>query len=364
MQPLQQVATWPRPWQDAWQDALYGPAGFYRHQAPAQHFATSAQGIPGGDRILAEAVVALARRHGCSRVVEVAAGRGELLVQLRRLAPDLRLTGLDVVPAPAGLPVQEWIRSPGGAALPEELIDLEDTLLLAHEWLDVLPCPVVERDLDHGGPGVWRTVLVDVDGTESLGDPLVDLTGHSPDSGDVATRADVAWLAAHVGPGVRRAEIGRPRDRAWADLVSRVRSGVVVAVDYGHEAHTRPLHGSLTGFRGGQQVDPVPDGSCDLTAHVAMDSLLAATPSGQAGGDPESEPAIMLTQREALTDLLTTSASVGGLDDSHPGSLVPHELARTDPTAYLTRLARRAAWQTLTAPGGLGDFRWVLAARR
>ena len=46
-----------------------------------------------------------------------------------------------------------------------------------------------------------------------------------------------------------------------------------LAVDYGHVAADRPGGGTLTGYADGGQVAPVPDGSCDLTAHVAMDSL-------------------------------------------------------------------------------------------
>ena len=149
-----------RPWEQAWQDALYGPRGFYRHHAPGDHFATSVQGLPGGGQILAEAVLALARRHGCGRVVDVGAGRGELLGRLRDLDPDLHLTGVDVVPAPPGFGVDRWLVSPGGAALPDGLTDLEDTLVVAHEWLDVVPCPVVERDA--ADPERWRSVLVGV----------------------------------------------------------------------------------------------------------------------------------------------------------------------------------------------------------
>ena len=42
-----------RPWEQAWQDALYGPRGFYRRHAPADHFATSTQGFPGGGEVVA-----------------------------------------------------------------------------------------------------------------------------------------------------------------------------------------------------------------------------------------------------------------------------------------------------------------------
>ncbi len=317
-------------WEPAWQEALYGPGGFYRASAPAAHFATSAQGIPGGGELLAAAVVALAHRHGCRRVVDVGCGRGELLTQVRRLDPSLHLTGVDVVARPAGLDVDAWLVSPGGAALPDGLRDLPETLVVAHEWLDVVPCPVVARD----GTGVWRSLAVAADGTEHLG-PVV--------RGD-----DLAWVRRWLDddgddlPG-RRGEVGLPREAALADLLGRVRSGLVVVVDYGHTEDDRPPHGTLTGFRGGREVAPVPDGSCDVTAHVAVDALLASLCTGRTGG-----PSRLVRQRDLLRELL-----------GDPGPPVPHALARSDPPAYLGGLARRAALTTLTG-GALGDFWWLL----
>src|SRR5205085_5473166 len=89
--------------------------------------------------------------------------------------------------------------------------------------------------------------------------------------------ADAAWLGRgwpldDAPPGAR-AEIGAPRDAAWAGAVATVRRGLAMAVDYGHVAGERPLLGTLTGFRDGREVPPVPDGSCDITAAVALDSL-------------------------------------------------------------------------------------------
>ena len=323
-----QHATGALPWALAWQEALYGPHGFYRHQAPSGHFATSAQGLPGAGRLLAEAVLALAHRHGCSRIVDVGAGRGELLGHLRNLAPDLHLTGVDVVERPAGLDVERWLVSPGGTGLPADLVDLQDTLVLAHEWLDVVPCPVVQRAADDDSEGLprWREVDVTADGSEHPGAPL--------------TGADLEWARAWLGPGVGRAEIGAPRDRALAALLDRVRSGLVVVVDYGHTAADRPRHGTLTGFRSGREVRPVPDGSCDLTAHVAFDALAQVA--------------------RAQTQLTTQTALLRELLGD-PGVPVPHHLATTEPGAYLDAVARRAALTALTAPDGLGDFHWLLA---
>lgn len=308
-----------RRWDEAWQEALYGPGGFYRRAAPAEHFATSAQGLGATGALLAEALLLLAERHGLTRIVEIAAGRGELLTALAAMSPDTELVGVDIVDRPEPLPPEvSWIRSPGGAPLPDELTGLTDTLLVAHEWLDVVPCPVAAR----GPDGTWHAVLVAPDGSEQPGPPVAG--------------PDLDWLRGHLPAEVDRAEIGRPRDAAFADLSARVRTGLVLVVDYGHLAANRPLHGTLTGYRDGTQAPPVPDGSCDLTAHVALDSL---------GADH------VRSQREALHDLLGRA------------ELPSHDLSRTDPTGYLRLLTRANALATLTSPTGLGAFWWATSLR-
>ena len=131
-----------------------------------------------------------------------------------------------------------------------------------------------------------------------------------------------------------RAEIGRPRDEAWGSAVGTLRAGLAVAVDYAHVRDARPLFGTLTGFRAGREVQPVPDGSCDITAHVALDAC--ALPG-----------ATLTTQREALADL--------GVWATRP----PLSLASTDPTAYVRALAAAGEAAELTARPGLGDFGWL-----
>jgi hypothetical protein len=79
-------------------------------------------------------------------------------------------------------------------------------------------------------------------------------------------------------------------------------------------------------------VPPVPDGSCDITAHVAVDSLVHDD---------------LLDQRTALRRL--------GVSGATP----PYELATGDPAAYLAALATSSAAAALTARGGLGDFWWA-----
>jgi SAM-dependent MidA family methyltransferase len=119
--------------------------------------------------------------------------------------------------------------------------------------------------------------------------------------------------------------------------VSRIGSGLAVAVDYGHTIDSRPAPGTLTGFRRGHQVLPVPDGSCDLTAHVCMDSLT----------------------HDELMDQRTTLRQLGV-----NGRTPPHDLARSHPAAYLRGLGTASAATTLTARGGLGDFLWAFAKAR
>ncbi|HEX8971596.1 SAM-dependent methyltransferase, partial [Oryzihumus sp.] len=301
--------------------------GLYRQPAgPAGHFATSAQGAPGLGPVLAGALVRWMRSEGLTTFVDVGCGRGELLAHVHALDAAVRCVGVDVVPRPEDLPGPvEWVESPGGPDLPESLAGLTDALVLANEWLDVVPCPVAEVD----DAGVLRVVLVDPDdGSERLGPAL-----EGPD----LLWCQRYWPVVGASPG-DRVEVGRARDEAWAALLGRLGPGVAVAVDYGHVSGDRPAAGTLTGFRAGHHVVPVPDGSCDITAHVAMDSL------------PHDE---LLDQRTALRRL--------GVDGSaRPG----YELARADPTAYLRALGEASAAAALTARGWLGDFLWAVTRVR
>jgi SAM-dependent MidA family methyltransferase len=279
--------------------ALYGPSGFYRRAAPAAHFRTSVH----ASALFAGAVVVLADRlsaalGGPLDVVDVGAGRGELLTGIAALAPGrFRLTAVEVADRPPGLPAE--IRWTGETP--------ECTgLLIANEWLDNVPLDVAE-----GG----RRILVGPDGSESPGPVLDD--------------AERDWLGTWW-PGRGRAEIGLSRDQAWAGAVAKVRRGLAIAVDYGHLAGARPEGGSLTGYRDGRQVPPVPDGSCDLTAHVAMDSL---------GGS-------LVRQRDALGSL--------GVSGVRP----PRELASADPARYLRELAAASEAAELLDRHGLGAFWW------
>ncbi|MBV7695953.1 SAM-dependent methyltransferase [Streptomyces sp. TRM70350] len=301
--------------------ALYGPGGFYRRpEGPAGHFRTSVHASP----LFAEAVAGLLRRvdEALGRpasldFVDMAAGRGELVTGvLTALPADLaartRAYAVEIADRPAGLDHRiEWL-----AQCPEGVTGL----LFANEWLDNVPVEVAEVDAS----GVWRLVLVREDGTERLGEPV------SGAAAEWLTR----WWPRPAEDG-QRAEIGLPRDTAWASVVARVERGLAVAVDYAHTADARPPFGTLTGFREGRETAPVPDGSCDITAHVALDAC--ALPGGRT-----------LAQRDALHAL--------GVAGARP----PLALATTDPAGYVRALASAGEAAELTAPGGLGDFGWLV----
>ncbi|MEV7441118.1 SAM-dependent methyltransferase [Streptomyces sp. NPDC091204] len=296
--------------------ALYGPGGFYVRPGgpgPAGHFRTSvhASALYAGAvaRLLRWVDAELGHPQGLD-LVDVGAGRGELLAGvLAALEPEtaarVRPYAVERAERPEGLdPRIRWVGAPPEGAA---------GLLFANEWLDNVPLEIAEDG---------RYVLVAPDGTESPGGPL--------------DGADRAWLERWWPGGTRtgRAEIGRARDEAWAGAVASLERGLAVAVDYGHTRDARPPYGTLTGFRAGREVPPVPDGGRDVTAHVALDSC--AGPG-----------AVLLTQREALSGL--------GVSGSRPAPA----LASADPVAYVRALAAAGEAAELTARGGLGDFLWL-----
>ncbi|MET7678917.1 SAM-dependent methyltransferase [Streptomyces sp. NPDC005423] len=314
-------------WRAATETALYGPGGFYRGaEGPGAHFRTSVHASP----LFAGAVARLLRRvdEALERpealdFVDMGAGRGELVTGvLAALPADVaartRACAVEIADRPAALDRRiDWRSAP-----PHGITGL----LFANEWLDNVPVEVAQTD----AAGVPRYVLVREDGTERLGEPVAG--------------ADAEWLARWwpLPPEEgARAEIGLPRDAAWASAVGTVDRGLAVAVDYAHTIDARPLFGTLTGFRAGRETAAVPDGSRDITAHVALDAC-AAAPTGAPPG------ARLLPQREALHAL--------GITGARP----PLALASTRPAEYLRSLASAGAAAELTAPGGLGDFGWLL----
>ncbi|MFF3862199.1 SAM-dependent methyltransferase [Streptomyces sp. NPDC002209] len=301
-------------WRTAMEAALYGPDGFYVRPGgpgPAGHFRTSVHASPlyagAVARLLQWVDAELGHPQGLD-LVDVGAGRGELLTGVlgalpAEVAARVRPYAVERAERPDALdPRIRWVPEPPEGAR---------GLLFANEWLDNVPLEIAEDG---------HYVLVARDGTESRG-PAVD-------------GADLAWLE-RWWPGPGRVEIGRARDEAWAAAVASLDRGLAVAVDYAHTVDARPPYGTLTGFRGGREVAPVPDGTCDVTAHVALDAC--AGPG-----------AVLVSQREALTAL--------GVAGTRP----PLAMASTDPAGYVRALAAAGEAAELTARGGLGDFGWLI----
>lgn len=299
-------------WQRAWAAAMYGPGGFvHAAGAPATHFRTS---VHVGD-LLARALLELLARVDTALqhparidLVDLGAGGGELLAAMVEGAPSglrarLRPVAVDLRPAPAG-----W-RLPWRA----EVVAPVRGLVVAHELLDAVPAAVVTRH-----EGVLRRVQVDGDGAQRPG----------PAVGGV----EAAWLRRWGSPAEgTRVEVGCSRDAVWAQVLAAVGAGAAVAVDYGVDG----VADTLAAYRHGRQVIPVPDGSCDVTAHVHWPSVQAL-----AGG-------VRTTQRLALADL----GGVDGLDAPVRGQ---DWLARAELAGHLAEL---------TDPNGLGGFDWWLVAR-
>ncbi len=338
------VGAWRR-WRDATEEALYGPFGFYRRpEGPAGHFRTSVHVSPqfagAVARLLCRVDEALGRPAELA-FVDMGAGRGELVTGVLKALPAevaSRARGYAVERAdrPAALdPRLEWRAEPPTGVC---------GMLFANEWLDNVPLDVAEVDAD----GVPRLVLVREDGAETLGQPVTGPEAEwlarwwplGPGAGqgpapEPERESEPESYGEAVRPEGLRAEIGLSRDAAWACAVATLDRGVAVAVDYAHVADARPPYGTLTGFREGRTTAPVPDGSCDITAHVALDAC--ARPGAR-----------LLTQREALRAL--------GVSGRRP----PLALASTDPAGYVRALAGAGEAAELTAPGGLGDFGWLV----
>ena len=331
----------------AWSEAATGSAGFWTTAAPTDHFRTASTLGPE----LAGALVRLLDQHPqIRRVVEVGAGDGRLLPQLRdaagRSGRTLDVTGVDLRPRPAGLAADvgwvedrwdvhrgAWVRGAvpelvGGGAGP--------ALVLALEWLDDLPCRLA-RTVD----GRWRELLAD-------GRP-----GPALDAG--STRWAERWW-----PGGPVVEVGLTRDAAWSALVAalRVAGGLALAVDYGHLRAARPA-GTVTAFAHGRRVEPVLRPDRDITAHVAVDALAAA---GELAGARTLRLGRQRDLLAALEDDRTSDAADSGhrvADEAprdHRGD-GPGDGRGQDALGELAARSRRAA---LRSPTGWGHHWWLL----
>jgi SAM-dependent MidA family methyltransferase len=342
-------------WREAMRTALYGPAGFYaRGEAPARHFHTSAH----ASNAYAGAMLSLLREVDAALghprrldLVDVGAGRGELLGQVLNeasrdpgLAARIAARAVEITPRPDGLdPRIRWQASPPAAIT---------GLVIASEWLDNIPLDVAE--LTAAGP---RLVLVETrSGAERPGPPLPP--------------ADLAWSRAWwplAAPG-DRAEIGKTRCQAWAGVIRRITRGLAVAADYGHQRSGRPGPGTLTGYRDGRMVRAIPDGSCDITAHVALDACADAGRAARAGSVPHADP--LTPGRRAAAGGRAACAAVTVLTTQRQalrafgvmGRRPPLAQAGNDPLGYARALSQASEEAELIDAQGLGAFGWLAQA--
>jgi len=261
-------------WSTAWRRSA---REFWARTTPGDHFATSA-----GDVLadaMAEVVRAVDDRLGAPAdftVIDIGAADGAFLASVRERCAELanraRWVAVDVregfVPGVEGV----------AAEMPDDVPGTPIRgVVMAHEWLDEIPVDIVERDAD----GLDRLVLVGTAGAERLGPSLDDEVACARVGVDAAATRE--WMRRWWplrDPG-DRAEVGLARDAAWSWMTGLVRQGLALAVDYGHcrpERLDALRGGTLTGYRGGRVVAPMPDGTVGITAHVAVDACQAAVP--------------------------------------------------------------------------------------
>ena len=272
------------PWSRAWSAAI---ATFYPHGhgAAEAHFPTAVtDGTAVAEAVLQRAVGALESLvAGGITVTDVGASDGTLIRQLMDRWPQdwqarTSWRGIDLRSRPAALePGVEWVRGD----VDRGALDLAPRpgLVLAHELLDDLPCEVLEVD----DRLRLRLVLVDpATGHEILGpnvDDDRDMDGWGVDSAAIRQWCARWWPRREPAA---RIECGYRRDRAWQRLTGLVSVGMVIGMDYGHVRPERAAGvwdgGTLAAYRRGRLVTPVPDGSCNITAHVAIDACASSSP--------------------------------------------------------------------------------------
>ncbi|MEI6693551.1 MAG: SAM-dependent methyltransferase [Actinomycetes bacterium] len=298
-------------WAQAWGTAN---AQFYTRERAEDHFTTAPNVSTATAQILAGYAEQLASELETIHLVELGGGNAVLMNQLCQLldARQIRYqaTIVELRPRPANLPENiEWIQGSAPDALPDEVVGL----IFAHEFLDDVGMGIAQRiNLKS-----LRHVLVDpLTGNESLG---VEISNE-----------EQAWIDQWWPTNQERIEIGLSRDAAWAGIVSHLKAGMAIAIDYAQG--TSPV-ASMMGFRQGVQLRPMPDGSMNLTAHVVIESCAAAVTANQS----------LITTQQELID-----------------RFFDHEGSRSSAAEQLQGLARKSQWEQARDPSSFGAFAWLI----
>jgi len=215
------------PWRSAWERALYGPDGFFLREAPRDHFRTAATSpvFAAAVRRLAGLVDEALGRPDPFDVVDLGAGRAELLQALPGVPARWRLTAVERAPDP-GLPGVRWRRD----------VPAVRGLLLAHEWLDAVPLDVVEDARRRWAGRGWRKAAQAPARTLTRGSlyaPSYDVTVRRDDGTEVGI-ADV--LVPQQGPNYTLAK----RLQRWRAVVAQA-DGVVVSANVAPATSTRSV---------------------------------------------------------------------------------------------------------------------------
>ena len=245
------------PWRDAWEHAHYGADGFYRaHSNPEKHFRTAIMDAHPRLTQILEELHEQYRRIGEPTdftVFDAGSGNAALEGALRDYFAEHSLNWQLRSHNFLDGDVRN-LKSLGGAGA-----------VIAHELLDDIPCTIAELD-DNLQP-----VRIDVD----------PLTGHERLGERRITEEEARWLDTWwpaTVPAARR-EIGITRDNTWRTLLGLFDSGCAIMIDYCTTQQERLTglfdSGTLIGYQHGRATRPLPDGSMNITAHVALESLIA-----------------------------------------------------------------------------------------
>jgi len=218
-------------------------------------------------------------------------------------------------------------------------------VLLAHEVLDALPVDRIEWD-----GALWRRQIVTLHEGQDA-EPLLRLEPGEPLEPLVTAQLDPLGLlpAGSQRPPGWCSEL-HPELAPWLQAAAAaVHSGVLLVIDYAHEAWRyyapQRSNGTLMAYRR-QEACPDPlrqPGHWDLTAHLCLESLIAAA---------QSVGWTLLGQRRQGEALLAL-----GLAERL------HGLQQQPSVPLAELLARREALLRLVDPHTLGDFRWIAFER-
>ena len=325
---------------------------------PAGDFATAPSLGPEFAALLAPQIADwLAQLAGVPlALVETGPGEGHLALQLAQALaagwPDLAAcTELVLVEPNAGMAERQQAILQGcpmpcrWASFAELAAAPVRGVVLAHEVLDALAVERIEWD-----GALWRQQVVALHGDPAAG-PSLRLEPGAPLEPGAAAQLEALGL---LPPTPQRppgwcTEL-HPGLAPWlAGAAAALEAGPLLVIDYALEAwrYYAPQRsaGTLMAYRSQEaSSDPLQEpGRWDLTAHLCLESLLAA---GRASGWQLLGQA---RQGEALLAL--------GLAERL------HGLQRGSATDLGALLARREALLRLVDPHALGDFRWVALAR-